>query len=101
MKWDRLKQHKKQEKFQMSKTLDVQYIFFASPLGHIATLFSGAGVVSGTPHPAGWDTHITSSQFAQSVELPVGSGLQDPQQLHSKLDTVDKRFTIQYDIKWR
>ena len=26
------------------------YVFFAP--GHIATLFSGAGVVSGTPHPA-------------------------------------------------
>ena len=57
------------------------YIFFFRPLGILLHYFSSGGVVSGTPHPVEWDTHISSSQFAQSVELQVGSGLQDPQQL--------------------
>ena len=28
------------------------FCFFSPSPGHIATLFSGAGIVSGTPHPA-------------------------------------------------
>ena len=30
------------------------------PPGHSCTVFSGVGIVSETPHPAVWDTHISS-----------------------------------------
>ena len=43
-------------------------IFFFQPLGILLHNFSGAVVVSRTLHPAVWDTHISSSQFAQSVD---------------------------------
>ena len=54
------------------------FLLFFRHLGLLLHYFSRAGAVSGTLHPA---THISSSQFAQSVELLVDSGLQDPQQL--------------------
>ena len=44
------------------------FFLFSSPPGYIATLFSGAGVVSRTMHPAVWDTHMSSPQCAQSVD---------------------------------
>ena len=30
------------------------------PTGHICTVFSGVGIVCGTPHPVVWDTHTSS-----------------------------------------
>ena len=36
--------------------------FFFAPWAY-GYIISGAGVISGTPHPAVWDTHISSLQF--------------------------------------
>jgi hypothetical protein len=36
------------------------WIFFFPPFWAYYTVFSGAGIVSGTLHPAVWDTHISS-----------------------------------------
>jgi hypothetical protein len=36
---------------------DIFFFFFCAPWAYY-TVFSGAGVVSGTLHPAVWDTHI-------------------------------------------
>ena len=43
--------------FNSCKLQEFFFFFFFSPPGHIATLIFGACVVSGTPHPAVWDTH--------------------------------------------
>ena len=45
--------------------------FLFRPLGKVLHYFSGAGVVFGTPHPTVLDTHISSSQCAQS-EISFG-----------------------------
>ena len=72
--------------------------FFFRPLGILLHYFSGASVVSGTPHPAAWDTHISSSQFAQSIELPVSPGLQAGLGIHSNLPKNKKMI---YSLKKR
>ena len=45
----------------------VFFLFFFASQAY-ASLFSGAGVVSGTLHLALWDKHISSSQCTQSVD---------------------------------
>ena len=50
---------------------------FCAPLAYWYTI-SGAGVVSGTPHPAVWDMHISSSQFAQSVDCRLVQAYKTP-----------------------
>jgi hypothetical protein len=44
------------------------FFFFFCAIWAYCTVFSGAGVVSGTLRLAVWDTHISSLQFAQSVD---------------------------------
>ena len=41
-------------------------------------IISGAGVVSGTLHPAVGDMHISSSQFAQSVDCRLIQAYKNP-----------------------
>jgi hypothetical protein len=44
---------------EISGELNFFLFFFFAPWAYY-TVFSGAGVVSGTLHPAVWDTHISS-----------------------------------------